>query len=176
MVKLFADRLEVLSPGNLMKPLTLKKINQGKYLPCSRNPVLGQYLNHLRLMDQRGSGIERMKNAMLEHGLDTPLYDEIDGYFRVTLHGPGRDMGKLITPKKIGHGLAPTLMMQLNDRQKIILEQAVITGRITTGWIVVNLGIAKDTAVRDLNNLCKLDLLVKNGQGRGVFYVPKVEK
>ncbi len=43
LVKLFSDRLEILSPGAPMKPLTLAKIRKGNCSPCSRNPVLGQY-------------------------------------------------------------------------------------------------------------------------------------
>jgi len=49
LVKLFADRLDVLSPGALMRPLTIAKLRRGNCQPCSRNPVLGQYLNHLRV-------------------------------------------------------------------------------------------------------------------------------
>ena len=75
MVKLFSDHLEILSPGEPMKPLTVAKIKRGNCQPCSRNPISGQYLNYLRLMDQRGSGIGRMKSAMLNHGLDAPVYD-----------------------------------------------------------------------------------------------------
>ena len=47
-----------------------------------KEPLSGN-LNHLRLMDQRGSGIGRMRTAMLNHGLSTPEYALIEGYFRV---------------------------------------------------------------------------------------------
>ncbi len=176
LVKLFADRLEVLSPGILMKPLTVQKINRGNYLPCSRNPILGQYLNHLRLMDQRGSGIGRMKNAMLDHGLDAPVYDETEGFFKVTMKGPGDKLDRLQLPKNTTSAIPLSVEKQMNDRQKKILEKAVKDGRVTTGWVVTNLKIVKDTAVRDLNSLCAMALLIKTGKGRGVFYAPKTEK
>lgn len=176
MVKLFANRLEILSPGALMKPLTVQKINKGNYLPCSRNPILGQYLNHFRLMDQRGSGIGRMKSAMLDHGLDAPVYDETEGYFKVVLKGPGDNLDRVRLPKSADSGISPSLELQINDRQRIILNKAVIDGSVTTGWVVTNLDIAKDTAVRDLNSLCDMALLMKSGKGRGVFYAPATEK
>ena len=171
LVKLFSDHMEILSPGGPMKPLTVAKIKRGNCQPCSRNPILGQYLNHLRLMDQRGSGIGRMKSAMLNHGLDAPVYDLVDGYFRVNLKGPGDDLDQLRLPAGNPSGIPPALEEQLNDRQKLILEQTVKDGRVSTGWVISSLKVVKDTAVRDLNGLCELGLLSKKGNGRGAHYV-----
>jgi predicted HTH transcriptional regulator len=172
LVKLFIDRLEVLSPGDLMRPLTLSKLKKGNCQPCSRNPVLGQYLNHLRLMDQRGSGIGRMKSAMLNHGLEEPQYDLVEGYFRVTLKGPGDDLKRLRVPEGTAKGVPPAVEEQLTKRQRLILKQVVAEGLVTTGWVTDHLSVAKATAVHDLNRLCELELLAKEGKGRGVRYVP----
>jgi len=155
-----------------MLPLTLPKIKKGNCQPCSRNPIVGQYLNHLHLMDQRGSGIGRMKDAMLNHGLSVPEYDLTDGYFRVTLKGPADDLDRLRVPVEVGAGIPPAIVEQLSKRQISILEQAVKDGKVTTGWVVASLNIAKDTAVRDLKGLCELGLLSMQGKGRGVHYVP----
>lgn len=173
LVKLFSDRLEVLSPGDPLKPLTVAKIKRGNCQPCSRNPILGQYLNHLRLMDQRGSGIGRMKAAMLDHGLDEPVYDLTQGYFRVTLKGPGDDLSRLRVPSDEAVGIPPVIADQLSKRQVSILEQAVKEGKVTTNWVVSNLDVSKVTAVRDLKGLCDLGLLAVMGKGRGAHYVPK---
>ncbi len=173
LVKLFSDRLEILSPGEPLKPLTLAKIKKGNCQPCSRNPLLGQYLNHLRLMDQRGSGIGRMKAAMLDHGLDEPVYDLTQGYFRVTLKGPGDNLDRLRVPSGVGAGIPPAVEEQLSKRQIRILEQAVKDGKVTTGWVVSELRVVKDTAVRDVKGLCDLGLLSKQGKGRGVHYIPE---
>ncbi len=172
LIKLFADRLEILSPGEPMKPLTLAKIKRGNCQPCSRNPVLGQYLNHLRFMDQRGSGIERMKAAMLDHGLDAPDYDMIDGYFRVSLKGPGDDLDRLRIPAATPSGIPPAVEEQLNDRQRNILEYVAVNGSITTGIVISNLNVSKITAVRDLKGLCELGILNLKGKGRGAHYIP----
>ncbi len=173
LVKLFADRLEVLSPGEPLKPLTVAKIKRGNCQPCSRNPILGQYLNHLRLMDQRGSGIGRMKTAMLNHGLDEPIYDLTQGYFRVILRGPGDDLNRLSVPQGIVVAIPPAIEEQLTSRHRKILEKVMADGKVTSGWVSDSLAITKDTAVRDLNNLCELGLLERQGKGRGVHYTVK---
>ncbi len=173
LVKLFADRLEVLSPGEPLKPLTVAKIKKGNCQPCSRNPIIGQYLNHLRLMDQRGSGIGRMRSAMLNHGLDLPLYDLTEGYFRVTLTGPGNNLDRLRVSPDAAVGIHPAVLDLLSKRQKKILESAVENGAVTTSWVVSSLKISKGTAVRDIKGLCDLGILRVMGKGRGVHYVPK---
>jgi predicted HTH transcriptional regulator len=172
LVKLFTDRLEVFSPGVLMRPLTLAKLRRGNCQPCSRNPVLGQYLNHLRLMDQRGSGIGRMKAAMLNHGLDEPQYDLVDGYFRVTLTGPGADLARLRVPEGAAKGITPAVEEQLNERQKQIIVHAQTSGFVTSGWCRKALGVAYQTVYRDIKGLLDAKLLEQHGSGRSTRYLP----
>ena len=171
LVKLFSDHMEILSPGGPMKPLTVAKIKRGNCQPCSRNPILGQYLNHLRLMDQRGSGIGRMKSAMLNHGLDVPVYDLVDGYFRVYLKGPGDDLDRLRLPAGTPSGIPPSVEEQLNERQKAALQEVLEAGAVSSGWLVKALNVTYDTANRDLIGLAALDILVRQGKGRATKYV-----
>jgi hypothetical protein len=79
-VRIFRNRIEVASPGYPLKPLTLAKLRRGAYRPCSRNPLIAQTLATLDKMEQRGSGFARMRDAMLDHGLDEPRLDQQDGF------------------------------------------------------------------------------------------------
>lgn len=170
-VKLFFDRLEILSPGKLLAPLTLAKLRRNDYEPCSRNPVLGHYLNHLSLMEQRGSGIRRMKAMMLDHGLNGPEFSFRDGYFGVLLQGPGNSLSRLRLPE-IQEILPPSVTERLNDRHKQILAEAASSGFVTTSWVLEKLGVVRDTARRDFAYLVGLKLLVREGRGRATRYVP----
>ena len=49
-------------------------------------------------MEQRGSGLARMRDAMLNHGLDAPTFTEQDGYFVVTFPGPNGNYDRIKTP------------------------------------------------------------------------------
>jgi len=44
-------------------------------------------------------------------------------------------------------------------------------GSVTSGWCRDEFGITYDTAVRDLNGLCQLAVLVRRGKGRSTHYV-----
>ena len=95
MVEVFTNRVVVSSPGYPPAPLTLAKLRRGNYRPCSRNPVIAQTLATFKLMEQRGSGFARMRDAMLNHGLDSPTFTEQDGYFVVTFPGPNGNYDRL---------------------------------------------------------------------------------
>jgi ATP-dependent DNA helicase RecG len=175
LINLFADRLEILSPGMPMKPLTVAKIRKGNCPPCSRNPVLGQYLNHLRLMDQRGSGIGRMRAAMLNHGLSAPEYDINEGYFRVVLKGPGDNLDRLRVPAGIETGISPATEAQLTNRQRNILTRMAAGERISSALCMRLYEITRQAVNADFNKLLDLELIERVGAGRATYYVLKPE-
>lgn len=123
--------------------------------------------------DQRGSGIGRMKTAMLNHGLEAPAYDLIDGYFRVTLKGPGADLDRLRLPSGTSAGLPPAVEEQLNVRQQQIMAHVLETGAVTSGWCRKEFDVTYNTAYRDLSALVELKLLAQTGKGRSTRYVPR---
>ncbi|MFN0120567.1 MAG: ATP-binding protein [Blastocatellia bacterium] len=80
---LFDDRLEIENPGLLPFGLTVEDLWQG--ISRLRNRVLGRVFQELGLIEQWGSGIQRMAAACQQAGLPPPLLEEIGMRFRVTL-------------------------------------------------------------------------------------------
>ena len=78
------DRLEVESPGLLPPGLTVEDLRQG--VSKLRNRVIGRVFQELGLIEQWGSGIQRMSSACRDAGLPPPQLEEIGMRFRVTLH------------------------------------------------------------------------------------------
>jgi len=98
MLEVFSDRVVVSSPGLPPPPLTLQKLRTGKYRPCSRNPILAQCLSFFHRIEERGSGFRRMRDQMIDHGLDQPRLATDTGYFQVIFSGPGNDLKRLRAP------------------------------------------------------------------------------
>ena len=172
LLEVFADRVVLSSPGLPPKPITLANLRKGKYRPCSRNPVLAQCLSYFHRIEERGSGFRRMRDQMLDHGLDQPILGSDTGYFQITFPGPGENVERLRVPEK-QLLVTPAVEAQLNERQRKILAHALEIGSVTTGWCMETLGVVRDTAHRDLVGLVDLDILVRKGSGRGARYVPK---
>lgn len=82
-VAIFDDRLEVENPGLLPFGLTVEDLHRG--VSKLRNRVIGRVFHTLGLIEQWGSGIQRMTTACRDAGLATPLLEEIGTRFRVTL-------------------------------------------------------------------------------------------
>lgn len=83
-ISIFDDRLEVENPGLLPFGLTVEDLHHG--ISKLRNSVLGRVFHALGLIEQWGSGIQRMTTACREAGLDALLLEEIGTHFRVTLY------------------------------------------------------------------------------------------
>lgn len=82
MLEVFFDRVVISSPGLPPAPITLASLRTGKYRPCSRNPVIAQCLSYFHRIEERGSGFRRMREQMLNHGLDQPFIGTDTGYFQ----------------------------------------------------------------------------------------------
>ena len=86
-VSIFDDRLEVENPGLLPFGLTVDDLLQG--VSKLRNRVIGRVFHELGLIEQWGSGIQRMVAVCRDAGLAAPVLEEIGARFRVTIHTTG---------------------------------------------------------------------------------------
>lgn len=84
-ISIFDDRLEVESPGLLPFGLTVEDLPRG--VSKLRNRVIGRVFHELGLIEQWGSGIQRMTAACIDVGLAAPLFEELASRFRVTIAG-----------------------------------------------------------------------------------------
>ena len=82
-VAIFDDRLEIENPGLLPFGLTLEDLPLG--VSKLRNRVLGRVFHELGLVEQWGSGAQRMIAACRDAGLAAPEWEEIGIRLRVTL-------------------------------------------------------------------------------------------
>jgi predicted HTH transcriptional regulator len=169
-LRVFSDRVEVASPGYPPKPLTLAKLRKGNYRPCSRNPLIAQTLALLNQMEQRGTGFARMRDAMLNHGLDAPAFAEQDGCFVVTFPGPNGNYDRIKTPVGAAGTIPPAVESLLNARQRKIIAHVLKTGAVTSGWCRKQFGVTYDTANRDLVSLIKLGILGRKSSGPRTRY------
>jgi len=82
-LSIFDDRLEVENPGLLPFGLTLDDLPRG--VSKLRNRVIGRVFHALGLVEQWGSGIQRMTAACRAAGLAPPIFEELATRFRVTI-------------------------------------------------------------------------------------------
>ena len=84
-VYVFQDRVEIVTPGGL--PAGMREEDLGsKSVP--RNPLLFSMLYRMRLVEQIGSGIRRIHDACMEHGVAAPAIQVSPDWVTVTFPRP----------------------------------------------------------------------------------------
>lgn len=84
LVKQYADRIEITSPGGFLGGVTADNILHHR--PVTRNPRLVDALVRLRMVNRTNLGTERMYRALLIEGKRPPVIEDIGGAVRVTFH------------------------------------------------------------------------------------------
>lgn len=86
-VNLFENKIEIGSPGLLPQQITLESlgIERGTY---PRNPLIARVFYLYGHVEQAGTGLNRMKRAMLLRGLSEPEFKESRNSFHVILSRP----------------------------------------------------------------------------------------
>lgn len=79
----FDDRVEIENPGLLPPGMTVDDLRRG--VSKLRNRVIGRVFHELGLIEQWGSGIQRMSSACRDAGLPEPMLEELGSRFRLTL-------------------------------------------------------------------------------------------
>jgi len=172
MLEVFADRVIVSSPGLPPAPITIAKLRSGRYKPCSRNPVIAQCLSYFHRIEERGSGFRRMREHMLDHGLDQPKLATNTGYFQVVFPGPGDELDRLrVPPSAIGQLVTPAVEAELSQRQKKMVALLVQGETLTSRRCEEEFHVTRDTANRDFRLLMELRIARRIGAGRSTHYV-----
>lgn len=144
-VSIFDDRIEIENPGLLPFGLTLDDLYQG--VSKLRNRVIGRVLNELGLVEQWGSGAQRMIRNCRDNGLPDPRWEEIAGRLRVTLETTAK---------------AP---VSIDTRDQQILDQLAKDKGLSTSEIALAIGISTRATRSRLLKLLARKLVVEVGNG-----------
>jgi ATP-dependent DNA helicase RecG len=158
-VRLFADRLEVQSPGGLGGNLTVDNIVYEQY---TRNPHIMHLLEDHGYVERRGLGVDQMIRAMAEAGLGPPVFENRGSSFWVTLRSapPARPLPDL---SRLG----------LNDRQIRAVQILFGRGRLTNREYQQEFEVSERMALYDLQGLVDAGLALPVSSGRGRYYISR---
>jgi ATP-dependent DNA helicase RecG len=169
---IFADRLEVQSPGVLPGPVTLHNLLDARF---ARNAVTTQVLSDMGFVERLGYGLDRVIESLKNARLPAPHFEEIAGSFRVSLQN---NMQELQSPAISGYQSVVDLSLyqdlNLNPRQQAALAYLVRYQRITNHqYQALCPDVHAETLRRDLVDLISQGILLKIGDKRATYYILK---
>ena len=92
-VALYDDRLEILSPGELVKDFSMEDAMNG--FSKLRNNALGDALEYMKEVEAWGGGVSRYFTACADAGLRPPTVTEEAGFFKVVFWRRGKDVANI---------------------------------------------------------------------------------
>lgn len=176
-IAIYDDRLEVTSPGTLYGGLTLEEILNGR--SKIRNKVIAEIFNKMDLIEQWGTGIQRIINRAKEYELPKPEFREIGNTFRVNLY---RKVDKKPIKKPIKEPIKEPIKADKNliitskqrkkfDRENLIIKYVEEHGSISNMEARQILVLAESTTKRFLKEMVKEGLLLEEGERKNRRYI-----
>lgn len=152
----------VRSPGTLLEPVSLRALQEFNAPQYSRNPHIAVALYQLGWVEEKASGLRRMRDAMVAVGLPQPSFAHEGGYLVVTLTA-NRNSRRSI-------GLSSEQRADLSPRELKVIDVISRKGAITAQQCASTLRVDVTTARRYLRRLVAKDLIVRTGSGTKVSY------
>ncbi len=158
----FDDRMEVVSPGELVPPVTLDQLREGTPVHSSRNPLIARFLVEAGIMREEGEGVPRMFAEMSESFLRHPEFDVRDATFRVTLRNTPVFEGPSVEWKQ----LVDRLPLSTPQRRVLLGHPGGFTNEEYRDLNKVD----RDQAYREIQEMVEMGVLSPEGHGRGASY------
>ena len=162
-IRMFADRLEVESPGGLFGNVTIDNI---EHQHSTRNARLMRMMEDLHLVENRGTGIKVMLQSLREASLEPPKFEDTRNSFRVKFFNH-----TLMNPEAI-RWLKQFVDYPINDRQRLALVYLRQQGNqeMTNGDYRRLNHVDPLVAGQELRGLADAGLVEQLGVGRWTSY------
>lgn len=156
-VRIFADRLEISSPGGLPGFITIDNIVDEHF---SRNPRIVNGLFQWRYIEELGLGVDLMIEEMINAGHPPPEFRETPFSFTV------------IFRNVVNHTPRSGARLNTNERQAKALTFIQHHGRITNrDYQDLCPDVSPETLRLDMVDMVQQGILLKVGAKRGTYYI-----
>ncbi len=159
-IRMYTDRMEIISPGGLPAYITVDNIVEEHY---SRNPRIVNGLYQWGYIEELGLGVDRMIEDMVKAGHPPPEFEAKPHRFTVRLYN-----------KKDPSRVVPEWEQDMNERQIKAMQYIQSHGSITNReYRQLCPHVGAETLRLDLVDLVTKGLLLKIGDKRGTRYILK---
>lgn len=149
-VEMYADRLYVLSPGELPDGLSREEYLSDRHLSILRNKSLSLIFLKLGKIESLGSGIPMIRETYVSSPVQ-PVFEVSES--SVTTMLPAVDSAGGLTAEQL------TLFRLIRDLQPV-----------SSGVLLERSGLARSTQTRVLNGLIEKQIIIRNGSGPATRY------
>jgi len=157
MIEIFDDRVEISNPGGLPSGLNAKEFGTKSVV---RNPVIASLLNRADYIEQIGTGINRIKNSVKEHGQGSVEF-YYNNFFVVTFTKTKK------VGEKVGNRVGEKVGESLTKNQRLIIRSMTENPNISAKDLSDIIGISQRKIEENISKLKKKELIKRSGSPKG---------
>lgn len=188
-VRIFPDRIEVISPGSLPKGITTKNIGE---MSSRRNELIADMFARLNVVEKAGTGIIRIREAMKNQGLKAPVFEDMGTFFKIILYRPkgvgevnrtnvlensrgnvqenGRKSVRVNVLENVLEDVLEKYALKSTQTIAKVLNTIIEKPDITSMAIAEKLSITDRTVRRSINYLKKNGIIKRVGPDKGGYW------
>lgn len=157
-IKIFDDKLSIWNPGRLPFGMSIERLMDPTHNSIPRNMLLAMLFYDVELIENYGSGIQRILEECKRLNFPVPEFKEVEGGFQVIFYKDIYNEENLIK-------------MRLNERQIRAIQHIREKEKITNKEYQKIGNISRQTATRELSALVEMNIIDKIGvTGKGTYY------
>ena len=172
-IRVFPDRIEVISPGRLPRGVTLKNIGE---MSSRRNEIIADMFARLNVVEKAGTGIIRIREAMKVEGLQPPVFEDKEDFFKIILYRPPgvkeiaeapQKVPRKSTQKKYPEKVPRKSTLKIGGSAQKVLKLIAADQNITTSEMAIKIGVSPDAVKKHLAKLKMKNLIIRVGPDKG---------
>lgn len=149
-IHMYSNHIDIENPGGLLHGLSIENLGKRS---ARRNRLIADLLHRVKFIERVGSGFDRMQHSLAKNN-NPPLEISATNFFNIRFY----------------QRIPNINLSDLTQRQTTIYQLIQERQTIRKNEIANALNISGDTALRDLNALVKLGLIIKSGTGKATVY------
>ncbi|MCK4905692.1 putative DNA binding domain-containing protein [bacterium] len=170
-LNIFQDRIEIVNPASFPSKITIDFLMSGSY---PKNKFLFSMMLRADLIEHIGSGIERIKEAMLNYKLEEPIFQYDGVWFKAIFKRPNMQTNNYQKRFRLGKS-APVnasvnASVKLSALQLKVLKEIQKNNSLTYGALSEILKKDKATIRRNIQKLKQKRILKRVGSDKNGFW------
>jgi predicted HTH transcriptional regulator len=164
-VAVYDDRVEVTSPGTLYGSITIEQILAGT--SKVRNKTIAEVFSRMRIIENWGTGIQRIINGCREYGIADPEFVELGTDFRVNIYRTKKESGSIHPggDEQINEH-DEQINEHLTSTDSAVLRQIRLNPSVTIQELVPVIGKSRATITRSIKALRETGVIRRDGSNK----------
>lgn len=164
-IRVRSNGVTVINPGGVLPPLTIEIVLQGDFEPRSRNATVAEAFIRLKVMERRGTGVERMRSLARSANLPEPSFTDEGNAFRVVFNAPIQ-RSRPVAEEKPLLSEDDIKKFELDEDHLRILELVQEGDEVRTTEVMSALKITRPPALEKLNYLADRGVLERTTESK----------